>query len=146
MLTRHARLASSGRLLEAAYALHIGQRWRSRDARSFLLGRDLRLRLIDQRLAQARDADVVLVEHLATARVRWHGDQHLAILLQHVPVPLFEGGTIEEPPDLARKPAGLAHAPEEDHAVAFVDRRDKADDPERSARAGRGWIGNVEPA
>ena len=66
------------------------------------LGLELLLDLLRQRAPHARDADVVLVEHLALVGVGRNVGQHLAVLLQHVPVARLERRAIEEAPGFAR--------------------------------------------
>src|SRR5688572_4912248 len=113
-----------------------------RSRRGGVAGSELCLGLVDHCLPDARDADIVLVKHFALARVPRHAHQHLAVLLQHVPVPLLEHGSIKKTPDFAGDSRGLAHPPEEHQAVPFIHRRGEADDAERSAGSGGGGVGD----
>src|SRR6516162_10294841 len=68
-----------------------------------VFARNLRFGFVDQRLTNAGNTHVMLIKHLALARVGRHVHQHLAILFENVPMTGFKSGAIHEPPDLARK-------------------------------------------
>ena len=78
------------------------------------MGGEFRLDLLlggaRQDLADARDAKIMLVEHLAAACVVRHAFQHHAVLLQHMPVVGLQHRTVEETPAFAGKAGNLAHA------------------------------------
>ena len=88
----------------------------------------------------------MLIEHLALARIWRHVDEHLAVLLEHVPVPFLERRAVEKAPDLAREVLRLAQTPEEHEAVFLIHGGGEADDAERTPGAGRGGVGDVEAA
>src|SRR5215470_12661681 len=114
--------------------------------RGQVLGRELLLGLLRQHTPHARDADVVLVEHLALVGVGGDVGQHLAVLLEHVPMPLLERGAIEEAPGFPGDAAHLPEPPEEHQAGVLVDRSGVANDAEGSTRPRRRRIGDIEPA
>src|ERR1700737_3569824 len=77
-------------------------------------------------------------------RVEGNIFQHGAILLEHVPMLLLVKSSEQESPCLTRNSRHLPVAPEKDPGSPLIDRSHETQDAERSTRAARRRVRNIE--